>query len=75
MGFWAKVTIKAISFYQHSGLIQTNFVDCNFEPSCSNFAKQALYDHGFFSGIKLSFLRIMRCNQRDISRKINDPVP
>lgn len=35
---------------------------CHFQPSCSEYAKQALFKHGLFIGGVKSILRILRCN-------------
>jgi hypothetical protein len=46
---------------------------CRFEPSCSNYAKDALLEHGLFKGLYLSFLRIIRCHP--FCKGGYDPVP
>ena len=35
---------------------------CRFEPSCSNFALQALETHGAAAGSYLTMARLVRCN-------------
>jgi uncharacterized protein len=35
---------------------------CRFYPSCSNYAEQALKEHGILKGGYLSLRRILRCN-------------
>jgi putative membrane protein insertion efficiency factor len=35
---------------------------CIYEPSCSNYGIIALKKHGVIKGVKLTFLRIKRCN-------------
>jgi len=35
---------------------------CRFEPSCSCYARDALFKHGFFSGCRLALRRILRCH-------------
>ncbi|HKK19733.1 MAG TPA: membrane protein insertion efficiency factor YidD [Opitutales bacterium] len=35
---------------------------CRFEPSCSCYAREALFKHGFFSGCRLALRRILRCH-------------
>jgi uncharacterized protein len=67
--------IKRIENYQNRGGGQNLNVECNFEPSCSHYAKQALIEHGMLSGLALAYKRIKRCNQPDLVNKINDPVP
>lgn len=50
-------------------------LDCNFEPSCSEYTHQAISKYGTAKGIKLGFSRIKRCNDPDCVNKIKDPVP
>ncbi|MEO0227489.1 MAG: membrane protein insertion efficiency factor YidD [candidate division WOR-3 bacterium] len=35
---------------------------CRFEPSCSNYAIEALSRYGILKGTLLSILRVLRCN-------------
>ena len=44
-----------------------------FQPTCSEYARQALLKHGFFKGMALSIWRILRCNPWGGSGY--DPVP
>jgi putative component of membrane protein insertase Oxa1/YidC/SpoIIIJ protein YidD len=54
-----------------------------FHPSCSEYAKQALAEHGAVVGFLLAVDRYLRCNGVDrdlypydpILRKLLDPVP
>lgn len=46
---------------------------CRFQPTCSNYAIEALEVHGFFKGWFLSFKRILRCNP--LGGCGYDPVP
>ena len=36
--------------------------NCRFYPTCSSYAIEAIEKHGVFVGIKLSMLRILKCN-------------
>lgn len=36
--------------------------NCRFEPSCSEYAVEALRQHGALCGSALAFRRILRCN-------------
>ncbi|MCM8528259.1 MAG: membrane protein insertion efficiency factor YidD [Lentisphaeraceae bacterium] len=47
---------------------------CRFHPTCSHYAAEALRRHGFFRGIWLSFVRIIKC-QPFYKGNLNDPVP
>lgn len=35
---------------------------CRFYPSCSNYAEEALHEHGMLFGIYLTIKRIIRCH-------------
>ena len=35
---------------------------CRFEPSCSNYAIEALQVHGAFKGVLLATWRLLRCH-------------
>lgn len=48
-------------------------VNCRFEPSCSEYALQALKEHGVWRGSLLTFKRISRCHPWGDSGY--DPVP
>jgi hypothetical protein len=37
-------------------------VHCKFEPTCSEYTKQAIEKYGVLKGSTLGFLRILRCN-------------
>lgn len=50
-------------------------VDCNFEPSCSAFAEEAIARHGLLRGARLAWGRIRRCTARDAVCKCIEPVP
>jgi uncharacterized protein len=46
---------------------------CRFEPSCSQYARQAVLLHGGLLGSLLSLWRILRC--QPFCRGGHDPVP
>lgn len=46
---------------------------CRFEPTCSNYALEALRVHGPWKGLGLAVYRILRCNPWGGSGY--DPVP
>ena len=56
-----KLFIVPILFYQH--LISPIFPrSCRFEPTCSEYSKQAILKYGFFYGTFLGIKRILRCH-------------
>ena len=46
---------------------------CRFHPTCSNYALEALEEHGLWRGLFLSARRIGRCHP--FSKGGYDPVP
>ena len=50
-------------------------VECNFEPSCSAYAREALARHGLRRGLALAGGRLTRCRARDSVCKCLEPVP
>lgn len=46
---------------------------CRFQPTCSNYAKEALEKHGFVKGGWLALRRILSCHPW--GRSGYDPVP
>lgn len=50
-------------------------VDCNFEPSCSAYAEEAIRRFGVKRGLRLALARVGRCNRRDLPARLADPVP
>lgn len=68
--------LKAIRWYQRQGGSRRFFnLECNFEPSCSEYTAQAIELHGLNDGLKLGLQRIRRCNDPDCIEKHFDPVP
>ncbi len=56
----AKGVLKVLGLYSYlSPLLGKN---CRFEPSCSEYAKQAVVKYGAVQGIWLSLKRIGRCH-------------
>jgi hypothetical protein len=50
-------------------------VACNFEPSCSAYAEEAIRRFGARRGLCLALGRVRRCNRRDLPARLADPVP
>ncbi|HUF46721.1 MAG TPA: membrane protein insertion efficiency factor YidD [Vicinamibacterales bacterium] len=46
---------------------------CRFEPSCSQYALDAIASHGAWRGLVLAFTRLARCHP--FARPGFDPVP
>jgi len=61
------ITLQIIAFYQRwlspdQGYFSTRRKYCVFEPSCSEYAKQAILYYGMFYGLILTAARIGRCH-------------
>lgn len=72
-----RALVAAITRYQQRGGGREQFrVECNFEPSCSEYAKQAISHCGVLKGVRLTVNRIGRCCDRDqVTRTIDPFVP
>ena len=59
-----KLGILLISFYKKyiSPIFHSLGVRCKYYPTCSEYTKQAIEKYGFFKGIFLGFIRILKCN-------------
>lgn len=60
-----KIVIKIIDFYKKyisSYFSQILGIHCKFEPTCSEYTKQAIEKYGVLKGSWKGFLRIIRCN-------------
>ncbi len=66
------VLLFLIRFYQFSF---SYFLgrNCCFEPSCSQYAKEAILAHGACRGVYFGFKRLLRCHP--FSRGGYDPIP
>lgn len=54
------LVVKIISFYQNLRGVRSR--SCVFEPTCSEYTKQAILKYGLLRGILKGFLRIIRCH-------------
>ena len=70
-----KVLIKIIDFYQKfiSSYFGYKGVHCKFEPTCSEYTKQAIVKFGLIKGGILSVKRICKCHP--LHEGGYDPVP
>ena len=59
-----KILIKLIDFYKdHISLwLEDRGVHCKYEPTCSEYTKQAILKYGAIKGSFLGIKRILRCN-------------
>ncbi|MBU61960.1 MAG: alpha-hemolysin [Opitutae bacterium] len=71
----ARLFLRLIEYYRKSSFRRRLPVECNFEPSCSAYAKEALEQYGLRKGVALAISRLCRCNEPDATEKKSDPVP
>ena len=64
--------VRLIKLYQNSPLSSHSY--CKFEPSCSNYAIEAINEYGSLKGSYLAIKRILRCNPFN-KKSGYDPVP
>jgi len=65
-----KVAIKLIRYYQYFsktivryGVIPILFPsDCKFYSTCSDYTIETIDKHGFWKGLFLGILRVLKCN-------------
>ncbi len=61
-----QVAIKIVNFYQiflHTFLVNVLGANsfCRFDVTCSNYAKQAISEHGVVIGGKMAIIRLLKC--------------
>lgn len=59
-----KIGIIFIKIYKKYFSLVFHFhgVNCKYYPTCSEYCKQAIEKYGFFKGVCLGFIRILKCN-------------
>jgi putative membrane protein insertion efficiency factor len=74
------------SLYVYQNFVSQHFsADCLYDPSCSDFSKQAVKEYGLIKGALLSIDRLSRCNRiaatgldpgmiNEKSHRYNDPI-
>ena len=70
-----KVMIYMIRWYQKhiSCWLEAKNIHCKYYPSCSEYTKQAITEHGSIKGLVLGIKRILRC--RPMGKHGIDLVP
>ena len=72
--FLSRIACKVITYYQSKGGGSNLFnTDCNFQPTCSEYAKQAIQAIGLFAAIPHIADRLKRCNEPDKAEQEGDP--
>jgi putative membrane protein insertion efficiency factor len=69
-----KLLVASITIYQRYISPFKGANTCMFQPSCSEYTKQALEQYGVIQGLWLGFRRILRCHpwQKNFGP---DPLP
>lgn len=70
---WVKVVAIALIRAYQLAISPLLGPRCRFQPSCSQYAREAIEIHGFISGAGLSARRLLRCHPLGPSGW--DPVP
>lgn len=65
--------VRGVRFYQRSLSPRKPAPTCRFTPTCSEYAAQALSQHGTLRGGWLAVWRVLRCNP--LVPGGDDPVP
>jgi len=69
-----RALLRLIRGYQKRGGSRRFFnLECNFEPSCSQYTYEAIEHLGVWRGVKVGLARIRRCNDPDCVHKMQDP--
>ena len=68
-----KLLLKLIWFYQHAISPYKGRSYCNYYPTCSEYAKEAVTEYGAFKGGFMALKRILRWNP--FVKGGYDPVP
>lgn len=75
MALMQKLIVKLIDTHQAKRAgVGVYRVECNFEPSCSEYTKQAVLHYGAIRGTVLGVRRIRRCCDRDQVGTRPDPL-
>ena len=64
--------ISPITHFLGKTLFGSQFA-CRFQPSCSEYSRQAFQHYGIIRGAKLSLQRIVRCHPFSVGGY--DPIP
>ena len=59
-----KILVKIINFYQKaiSPFFSNLGIHCKYEPTCSEYMKQAINKYGSIKGVFIGTKRFIRCN-------------
>lgn len=74
MSIAANLLVRFIKVYRAHDGAKALMVECNFRPSCSSYAIEAIENFGACHGALLGVKRIWRCRERDQFGRIDDPV-
>lgn len=64
--------MRIIKLYQKMPISSHNY--CKFQPTCSNYAIEAIEEYGSFKGSFMAMKRILKCNPFN-KKSGYDPVP
>ena len=73
--FSAQLYASAVRQYQAVGSpLLRRWVVCRYQPTCSEYSRQAVLKYGFPRGMALTVRRLASC-QSDVAPGTSDPVP
>jgi len=76
MSVMRSLALRFIARYQERGGGTAAFgVACNFEPSCSEYTRQAIERVGLCRGLAVGWRRLRRCRDPDRVTPLPDPLP
>lgn len=72
---FARAYVGLVEFYQ-AGISPTvsGYIQCRYQPTCSEYSKQAVQRFGILEGLALSWRRLNSC-QRTVPMGTLDPIP
>lgn len=71
----ARIYVHMVGIYQQSvSPALRPYIRCRYVPTCSEYSRQAVAEHGIFHGLALSVQRILSCRP-SVPMGTLDPVP
>ena len=71
----ARLYVLSVEAYQQHGRALSSMIfQCRYQPTCSEYSRQAVTKHGIFAGLRLTWKRLASCRSR-VPLGTLDPVP
>ena len=65
---------SVVGYHRYLHPFTVHFIRCRYNPTCSNYAVQAVQKYGIVKGGLISIRRVASCRQ-SVPMGTNDPVP